>query len=172
MPMEELAQGLETMDPTELALGAAFAGIVTTLITVCRILWYFISAIGYRKMYLKAGEAGWKAFIPCYKDFIRFKLAWKPKLFWISLVCSLLIYFLPGSDYLLTGLLTYVCIIISLVLEVKLDLRTAKSFGKGKGCGVLLFFFPFIMSLVLGYGKAEYIGNTTTIKAEEFTEAA
>ena len=49
-----------------------------------------------------------------------------------------------------------------LVLDVKLNIRMAKSFGRTKGWGVLLFFFPFIVSLILGYGKAEYIGNTTT----------
>ena len=127
--------------------------------------------MGYRKMYLKAGEAGWKAFIPYYRTFIRFRLAWNTKLFWLFLVASLLIQFMPTNTILL-NLVALVVAIIGLVLAVKLDLRIAKSFGKGKGCGVLLFFFPFIMSLILGYGKAEYIGNTTTIKAEEFTEAA
>lgn len=30
--------------------------------------------------------------------------------------------------------------------------------------GIMLFFFPFIISLILGYGKAEYIGNTAIKK--------
>ena len=73
-------------------------------------------------------------------------------------------FFLPGSDYLITGLTIWACMIIELVLNIKRDIRVAKSFGKGKGWGVLLFFFPFIISLILGYGKAEYIGNTTIKK--------
>lgn len=148
MLIKELTQALETIKPTD-------------VISIGRIIWFFVSAIGYFKMFQKAGEAGWKAFIPCYNDFICFKFAWNTKLFWIVLVSSLLIYFLPGSDYLLTGLLIWVCMIIELVLYIKLDIRIAKSFGKSKGWGVLLFFFPFVVSLILGYGKAEYVGNTT-----------
>ena len=144
MPVEELFQGM---------------GSVLTPVT--RILWFIISAIGYRKMFQKTGEAGWKAFIPFYNDYVCLKFAWNTKLFWLFPVSSLLIYFLPGSDYLVTGLLTWACMIISLVLNVKLDIRIAKSFGKNKGWGVLLFFFPFVFSLILGYGKVEYIGNTT-----------
>lgn len=165
MNLEQLTQGLEGMDPAEVALGAGFAGIIATLMVVGRILWFFISALGYRKMFQKAGESGWKAFIPYYSEFINYKLAWKTKLFWLYLIGSVLIYALPGSDYLVTGLLTWVCMILCLVLAIKLDIRMAKAFGKSKGWGWLLFIFPFVVSLILGYGKAEYIGNTT-VKGE------
>ena len=63
-----------------------------------------------------------------------------------------------------------VCAIIFFVLGMKLDIRVAKSFGKSTGWGVLLFFFPFIMSLILGFGKAKYIGNTTAAKDAEAQE--
>ena len=152
MIIKELTHALESIKPTD-------------MITIGRILWFFISALGYCKIFQKAGEAGWKAFIPYYNDFVCFKFAWNTKPFWIVLISSLLIYFLPGSDYLITGLLIWGCMIIDLVLNIKLDIRVAKSFGKSKGWGVMLFFFPFIISLILGYGKAEYIGNTT-IKTE------
>lgn len=77
------------MDPTELALGAGLIGIILTLMLIGAVLWYFISAIGYYKMYQKAGEKGWKAFIPYYKNYIRFKIAWEPKYFWpFSRSCS------------------------------------------------------------------------------------
>ena len=62
--MNEFTQGLENMDPTELMLGAGVVGGILVLKFIGRILWFFISAIGYYKMFQKAGEAGWKAFIP------------------------------------------------------------------------------------------------------------
>ena len=159
--MEELIQGLQGMDPTELALGAGVLGALLTLVGIGRIVWFFVSAIGYYKMFQKAGYAGWKAFIPLYSDFICFNFSWKTKVFWLYLVCYLLIHFLPGSEYLITGLLSLACAVICLVLDIKVNLRVAKSFGKTKLWGVLLFFFPFVVSLILGFGKAEYIGNTT-----------
>ena len=160
--MEDLLQGLQGMDPAELALGAGMVGVIMTLIAISRVVWFFVSAIGYYKMFQKAGKAGWKAFIPLYKDFICFGFAWKTSVFWPYLIGTILIYVLPGSDSLITGLLTLACAVVCLVLDIKLDIRVAKSFGKTKLWGVLLFFFPFIVSLVLGFGKAEYIGNATT----------
>ena len=144
MTTEEFNQALGAMDPTELALGAGAVGIVATLIFVGRILWFFVSALGYYKMFQKAGESGWKAFIPLYNDFICFKFAWNIKKFWPYVVSSLLIYFLPGSDYLISGLLIWVCMIIELVINIKLDIRVAKSFGKSKGWGIMLFFFRLL----------------------------
>ena len=165
--MEELMHGLEAMDPAELALGAGVVGMLLTLAIIGSVCWFFISAIGYRKMFMKAGEAGWKAFIPYYKSFICFKISWAAKIFWPFLISLLLLQFLPNTEELLMILLNLAAIIVNFVLGIKLDVRVAKSFGKTKGWGVLLFFFPFIVSLILGYGKAEYLGNTTKQLTEE-----
>ena len=151
MIIKELIQALENIKTAD-------------MISILRNLCFIVSALGYCKIFQKAGEAGWKAFIPYYSDFVCFKFAWKTKLFWIVIISSLLVYFLPGSDYLISGLLIWFCMIIELVINIKLDIRVAKSFGKSKGWGIMLFFFPFIISLILGYGKAEYIGNTTIKK--------
>lgn len=159
--MEEFMQGLESMDPAELALGAGVVGMLLTLAIIGSVFWFFISAIGYRKMFMKAGEDGWKAFIPYYKSFICFKISWTNKIFWPFLISLLLVHFLPNTGELLMILLNVAAIIVNFVLGIKLDIRVAKAFGKTTGWGVLLFFFPFIVSLILGYGKAEYLGNTT-----------
>lgn len=165
--MNELTQGLGAMDPAELALGAGFLGMLLMLVIIGSVFWFFISAIGYRKMFIKAGESGWKAFIPYYKNFICFKLAWNINLFWPFLVSLLMVQFLPDTEELLMILLNIAAIIVHVVLGIKVDIRMAKSFGKTTIWGVLLFFFPFIVSLILGYGKAEYLGNTTDRRAGE-----
>lgn len=165
MNIDELSQTLSTMDPTELALGVGFVGILMILMLVGGIVWYFLSALGYFKMYKKAGEAGWKAFIPLLTDYVKFKIAWTKKFFWIYLVCLLVFYCLNTSETLLVLLLSLACGITCIVFGFKNDIRMAKSFGKSTGWGVALFFFPFIVSLILGFGKATYIGNTTVAAA-------
>lgn len=162
MNWNEFSQELAGMDPTELALGAGVAGIVATLLMIGSIVWFFISAIGYYKMYQKAGEAGWKAFIPYYRSYIRFKFAWNPKFFWFFLLGQIIFQIFSDSASLMLSLVGCVGAIFVLVFGMKLDIRVAKSFGKSTSWGVLLFFLPFIVSLILGFGKAEYIGNTTT----------
>ena len=150
------------MDPTELALGAGFVGIIATLLIIGSIAWFFISAIGYCKMFQKAGEAGWKGLIPYYRSYIRFKFAWNTKFFWVFFLGLAIFQIFAESETLLLSLLGLAGGTLMVVMGFKLDIRVAKSFDKSTGWAVLLFFFPFIVSLILGFGKARYIGNTTT----------
>lgn len=167
MNHETFANELAAMDPVELALGAGAAGIVLTIMLVGSALWYFISALGYYKMYQKAGEKGWKAFIPYYKKYICFKFAWEPKKFWLYFIGALIIQFVPTDYNAVVALVCAAIAIAVIVIVFKLDLRIAKSFGKSTAWGVLLFFFPFIISLILGFGKAAYIGNTSVEEASD-----
>ena len=154
MTFEELSQGLAGMDPLEAALGGGLIVIILVIMGILALAWYFISAIGYCKMFKKAGEAGWKAFIPYYSTFIRFKICWNTKIFWLFLVALLVSQWFSGSESIVISLLTLVLSIVMIVLGIKMDFRMAKAFGKSKGWGLLLFFFPFIASLILGFGKA------------------
>ena len=159
--MDSIIQTIESMHPDDLAFGILFLTGLTITFIVGAIIWYFLSAIGFRKMYIKAGERGWKAFIPLYRRFICFRFAWNTKLFIPYLIIAILFFVLPDGDSFVMSLITLIVCVAYAVFEIKLNINTAKSFGKTAGCGVLLFFFPFIVSLVLGFGKAEYIGNPT-----------
>lgn len=159
--MEEFVQALEGMNPAEVALGAGLVGALVALFAVIGLAWYFISAIGYYQMFKKAGQRGWMAFIPLLQDYVRFKMSWKTGLFWIYLICTICVQFSAVSEQFLWNLLVIAAGIVIIVLYVKLCIRMARSFGKTTGWGVLLFLFPFVVSLILGFGKAEYIGNTT-----------
>ena len=160
MSLNELSQGLAGMDPAEVALGAGLAGVVMTTMLFANVAWFFISALGYYKMFQKTGEAGWKAFIPYYRTYICFKFAWEPKKFWAYFVAAVLVQVLGSAGSVITNLIAMVAGITALVFGFKLDLRVAKSFGKSTIWGVALFFVPFIVSLILGFGKSEYNGNT------------
>ena len=161
MTTEQINEALAGMEPAEVALGAGVVGAIGTMMIVCSIVWFFVSAIGFYKMYIKAGVAGWKAFIPYYRSYVRFNFAWNTKMFWPFLVGTLVAQFFTSSEMFIVNLLVIVLCLISIVIGVKLDIRVAKAFGKTTAWGVGLFFLPFIFSLILGFGKAEYIGNTT-----------
>jgi uncharacterized membrane protein YuzA (DUF378 family) len=66
----------------------------------------------------------------------------------------------------LVSIVAAVCGIAWLVVHIKLLNRVAKSFGKGTVWVLLLLFVPFVATLILGFGSAEYLGNPETVKAE------
>ena len=167
MNLSEMNAVLGEMDPAEVALGAGLIGVVSTLMVIGAAAWFVISAIGYFKMFKKAGQRGWFAFIPLLRDFAMFKMAWTGKAFVINTVLLAVFRLCGESESFLAGLAAAIAGIAMIVMQVKLLLRVAKSFGKGTGWALLLFFVPFVATLILGFGKAEYLGNPESRKAAE-----
>lgn len=166
MNSAEMNAALGAMDPTELALGAGLVGVIGTLMLIGSALWFLVSAIGYFKMFKKAGLRGWFAFIPLLRDYNFYKMAWNIKTFIIATVLLAAMQLCGESESVLAGLVAIVTGIAFIVITVKMNLRVAKAFGKGALWGILLLIVPFIASLILGFGSAEYLGNPSEEKLE------
>ena len=151
----ELITAIEAMDPE--ILGGAVLGVTAVFITfaVIALIRYLMQAIGYSKMYRKAGVAGWKAFIPVYNTYNNYKISWNGKMFALSVALYILLSLLGGAEVLAVQLAAAAASIALIVVVVKQNIKMAKLFGKGAGTGIALIFFPGITSLILGLGKAE-----------------
>lgn len=109
----------------------------TTLVAaIISLVVYIIIAIGMWRMFKKMGAPGICAFIPIVNVFVLYNKvrgsAWKALLLLIPIF---------GEIY---GIIT--------------NFKLARSFGKGFFFGLGLLIFPEIFYLVLGFGKAKYIG--------------
>ena len=109
-------------------------------------------------MYRKAGVAGWKAFIPIYHTYNNYKLSWNGNFFFLYMAMYILTTVLGSNEQLLLSLIAAAAGIALIVIAVKQNVKMAKLFGKGTGTAILLILFPGITSLVLGFGKAEFLG--------------
>ena len=156
--MNELIAAIETMDPEAVASAIlAFTGFFVVLAAIALIR-YLMTAIGYSKMYRKAGEAGWKAFIPVYNTYNNYKISWNGKFFFLFAALYIAMNLL-GNSTDLRSILAGAAGLGVMILMVKQNVKMAKLFGKGAGTGIALIFFPGITSLVLGLGKAEFQAN-------------
>ena len=88
------------------------------------------------KVFTKAGQPGWASIIPIYNLYVLCKIAGRP------------------GWWLLLMLIPFVNFIIFIVLSIDI----AKSFGKGVGFALGLFFLGFIFWPILGFGSAQYHG--------------
>ena len=89
------------------------------------------------KIFVKAGEAGWKVLIPFYNTYVLFQIAGR-----------------NGLGFLLM-LVPLVNVVVGLMLAIDL----AKHFDKSTAFGVFgLFFFNIIGTLILAFGDAKYVG--------------
>ena len=156
MMINEMMATLEAMDPEILAGGLIVVAGIFAAIMALGVIRYLLTAIGYSKMYRKAGVAGWKAFIPVYNTYNNYKLSWNGKFFFLAAALYILVTALSNSAMLAAQLAVIAAGIALMVVTVKQNVKMAKLFGKGTGTGIALVFFPGITSLILGLGKAEF----------------
>lgn len=120
------------MSAALLASAGAAAGI--GVVVYIAVLVFEIAALWH--VFVKGGRPGWAAIIPFYNYYTLLKVVGRPG-WW------LILYFIP-----------FVNIIVWLIVAIDL----AKSFGKGSGYGVAIFFLAFIFIPILGFGSAHYAG--------------
>ena len=157
--MNDFIATLEAMDPEILAGGLLFvAGLVAAIFAI-GVIRYLLTAIGYSKMYRKAGVEPWKAFIPVYNTYNNYKIAWNGKFFFLSAVLYILLNALGNATNIALQMAAAAAGIALIVVMVKQNVKMAKLFGKGTGTGIALMFFPGITSLILGLGKAEFTAS-------------
>lgn len=142
--------------------GLIFGGMM--MVTMLAILagLYVLTVIPLMKMFIKAGEDGWKAFIPAYNMYIYIKISWDTSVFWIMLAIVLInrvISAIFGDESLFASIVTFILGIITIVYQARLCAKTSKAFGHGTGYAVGLFFLPLIFYYIIGFGSSLYIGK-------------
>jgi Family of unknown function (DUF5684) len=106
------------------------------------VLWIIYIALivlviaGFWKVFVKAGEEGWKSIIPIWNTLIVLKIVGR-EWWWIILLI------IP---------------IVGFVIWIIVALDVAKSFGRGTGFGIGLALLSFIFFPILGFGSDQYKG--------------
>ena len=113
-----------------------FAGAYLSSLVVFSLVFYILFVIAMWRIFEKAGEAGWKSIIPIWNTYILYKITWGSGIYFLLLL-------IPIAN-----------IVVSIVTCYKL----AKAFRHGVAFTLGLIFFPWIFSLILGFGSDEYQG--------------
>ena len=143
-------EGLMWIDIMMLALLARVLALVSMIAFI----------ISKYRIFMKAGEKGWKSFIPIYGDIIYFKIVgFSPYAFLIFLFLLIPI----PSIRIITIL------IIIMGGQIYFYNKLAKAFGKSKGFVTGLFFLNSIFLMILAFDKSEYVGEYSS-KNSKITE--
>ena len=112
----------------------ASSGAAIGIIVYIAVIVFEIAALW--MVFVKAGEAGWKAIIPIWNTLIILKIIGR-HWWWIIL---------------------FIIPIVNIIVWIIVAYELAKSFGKGGGFTVGLVLLSFIFIPILGFGSAQYVG--------------
>ena len=144
-------------------MGNLFQVIIRSVVafSIVSIVWYIILVVANWKIFTKAGEAGWKSIVPFLNLFVLFKISWKTLMFWImfgaTFLGSVLTSF-AGEDGGFLAILGAILTLAACVLLIINTHKLSKSFGHGIGFTLGLLLLSPIFTIILGFGKSEYIG--------------
>lgn len=118
-------------------LGFFISFILTGIVFSFIVLRYIVACIGRMRMFQKAGTEGWKAWIPFYRDYV---------------LCEIT---MGRGWYFLLSFVPFLYPVMRVLYAVEICL----SYGQEMIFGVAYFFVPTICELILGFGKAQYLGS-------------
>ena len=123
-----------------------------------------LTIIGGWKMFRKFGEPGWKAIIPFYSMWVEYGYTWKPVMMIpvALLSCGGSILMEIAEDGSALQIVASVAFLAGWVLTIIAYNKRSKAFGHGIGYTIGHVIAPGIFTIILGFGKSQYIGNTTT----------
>lgn len=119
-------------DQASYAAAMAFISAYLVVILVIAV----ITLVGMWKMFAKAGKPGWAAIVPIYNIYCLFDISF-------------------GNGWLFLLMLIP---IVNIVVGIMMYFKLAKAFGQGVTFGFGLLFLNTIFVLILGFGKAQYVG--------------
>ena len=125
------------------------------------------------RIFVKAGEPGWKSLIPIYNGHVMFKLFWKPIYYWLTIILAPVVVTLvlvwagiatatgtvPAAFSVIAWGIYLIYIVLAIVWGIKLYVKMARSFGQGGAFAAGLIFLPTIFMMILAFGKYSYLGN-------------
>lgn len=136
--------GYTVPDSSIATIGGTILGAFLGVIIIVSLVIAIIQLAGMWKVFTKAGEKGWKCIIPIYNLVILFRISGLSP--WIIF------------GYL-ASIIPFVGWIVCLGITIYQCNSLAKSFGKDVGYTIGLVLLPTIFYLILGFGKAEYVGK-------------
>lgn len=151
---------LEGLTKSEAAGVGLIAGLTLGVIIVLALVWYVLQVIADWKIFTKAGVEGWKSIIPVYNYYVEYSICWEAIFGLVFGIASVVLAAVNSASNLPSWVTTLTSILgtAAFVLHCIESVKLSKAFGKGTGFGICLILFGPICRLILGFGKARYIG--------------
>ncbi len=168
----------QNLNPTEAAFAGGFAGGVFAGFMIIVVVLCILQMIAWWKIFVKAGEEGWKAIVPFYNLYIFYKIVGMKNWFWCFICLNVIAAFvaeitnfntLDYSKNTFTGanlfgaIVYFLTLVAGAVIQIVQSVRLSKAFDRSVIFTLGLVFLEPIFILVLAFDSSKY--NKKVVKA-------
>lgn len=160
---------------------AGFGGVITGFANsyLLGLFYAVLPIIGYWFLFEKKGEPGWKAIIPIYGSYVKYKLFFKTSKWWRQFIACILLFIslialclfaiiwdsTRNETFSLAIIISFIVMVVSfiwlLVISIQYDISICKKYGRGIWFILGMIFFTPIFVGILAYevykGRAKEI---------------
>ncbi len=148
--INQVAKAFESFSPEVQQNLAMTMGTILGALLVYALAWTIIGCVALWKLFKKAGQPGWKIFIPIYNLVTLYKISG------ISPWWVLVLMIASGVSTIPNAIAVTFALLVAIAINVYQCYKLSKSFGKGIGYTLGLLVFNSIFYLILGLGDAKY----------------
>ncbi len=134
--------------------------VFSVMVVICAVL-ILVAQI---KMFKKGNQPGWAAIVPFYNQYVQCKMVGVNP-WWILIV---IIASFVGEVPFVGGLISAA---VSIYFAILLGVSTARAFGKDDAFAAGLILLPVVFYPIIGFGKAEYVGDGNPMNDFVFKKA-
>ena len=162
--LESIGEG-KTIDGSTIPEGLAHfllgsVIVISVIVIICAIL-VLVAQI---MMFKKGKKPGWAAIVPFYNQVVQCQMVGISP-WWV------LIIFVSGMLQAVPVIGSLLSLAVSIYFMILLGVSTARAFGKDDAFAVGLILLPFVFYPILGFGKAEYVGDGNPMNDFVFKKA-
>lgn len=132
-----------------------FMLLVMKIVITIKVIFIILGFVARYVIFEKAGQSGFKALIPIYNTYTKYKICNIWRLFFLEL--AILLLQLAFSLIEIDIIATILGLVASILEGIVLQINLGKVFNKGIGFRFGLILFPEIFEIILAFGDSKYM---------------
>ena len=149
--INQVTNAFESFSPEVQQNLAMTMGTLFGMLLFYALVWTIIGFVALWKLFKKAGQPGWKIFIPVYNLVTLYQSSGISPWWLLVLIIASGVAVVPNT------IAVTVALLVAIAINIYQCYKLSKSFGKGIGYTLGLLFFNSIFYLILGLGEAKYV---------------
>ena len=133
---------------------------ISVIIVICAV----VILVAQIMMFKKGKKPGWAAIVPFYNQVVQCQMVGVSP-WWVLIV------FVGGMLSSIPTVGNLISLAVSVYFMILLGVSTARAFGKDDSFAVGLILLPIVFYPILGFGKAEYVGDGNPMNDFVFKKA-